>query len=83
MTKQFEHDCSKCFFIGRSQKYDLYFCEQHTLPTVIARYGDKGHQYLSGMALAKSVRIAKDMDADIVALRVAYLIAADMGLFQG
>lgn len=32
--------------------FDLYFCTQHGLPTVIARYGHAGPDYTSGMALA-------------------------------
>lgn len=43
---QFEHDCDRCIFLGRHEKYDLYFCP--TEPTVIARYGVDG-DYLSGL----------------------------------
>ena len=56
---QFEHDCDGCHYLGnitvnnpddvlKQRCVDLYFCE--TLPrwTVIARYGDKGYQYMSG-----------------------------------
>ena len=47
-----EHDCEKCIWLGRHEKYDLYFCEQENLfPTVIARFGDGG-DYLSGMEFA-------------------------------
>lgn len=60
-TPQFEHDCYKCVFLGRytakgddgfdraSKEYDLYVCDTSTLPTVIARYGNDGPEYLSGI----------------------------------
>ena len=52
---QYQHDCNKCKFLGRFRSegtdYDLYFCKQGTgtNPTVIARFGDDGPQYASGM----------------------------------
>jgi hypothetical protein len=50
---QFKHDCSNCTFLGRHRddyEYDLYHCMQGgSLPTVIARYGDYGPDYLSGI----------------------------------
>lgn len=53
----FEHDCEKCVFLGwfwgyeLDKPFDLYFCEQGGLfgPTVIARYGDDGADYQSGL----------------------------------
>lgn len=53
-TPKFEHDCKKCRFLGPNKKddHDLYFCWQTELPTVIARYGNYGHEYKSGMAAA-------------------------------
>lgn len=61
----FEHDCNECVFLGlfMSKKYeasifdhrnyDLYFCNQGGLFTVIARYGNDGHSYISGLPFAK------------------------------
>jgi hypothetical protein len=47
---QFVHDCSNCRFLGRFGPVDLYHCMQGgRMPTVIARYGHGGHQYISGM----------------------------------
>lgn len=47
------HDCRACTYLGRydsgGDTYDLYYCPQLGLPTVIARYGDEGHEYTSGM----------------------------------
>lgn len=51
-TPQFEHDCDSCTYLGQFEGYDLYFCQQGTLPTVIARFGNDGHEYLSGMPVA-------------------------------
>jgi hypothetical protein len=56
---QYTHNCPKCTFLGsyleQAQSFDLYFCPQGTLPTVIARFGDKGQEYLSGLAVAKAI----------------------------
>jgi hypothetical protein len=48
----FVHDCSACVFLGHARGHDLYFCEQHRMPTVTARYGSEGVEYRSGLALA-------------------------------
>lgn len=54
---RFRHShCSGCTFLGRHGEHDLYFCPQGgQLPTVIARYGDGGPDYTSGMLAAKHV----------------------------
>lgn len=60
---QFQHDCSKCKFLGhwegidpnyatpRTVRLDLYYCAQSSCnsPTVIARYGNDGPDYTSGI----------------------------------
>lgn len=49
---KFKHDCSQCTFLGRHRddyEYDLYHCEKSGLPTIIARFGDYGSDYMSGM----------------------------------
>lgn len=51
----YEHDCDKCIFLGNyespksgdNQLYDLYFCPGED--TVVARYGNNGWEYASGM----------------------------------
>ena len=57
---QFEHDCDKCLFLGRheetdpmwAKQYDLYYCANGGMPdTVIARFGDDGPEYTSGMCI--------------------------------
>lgn len=40
--------CENCTFLGSADENDLYFCPQHGIPTVIARYGPD-HHYESGM----------------------------------
>ncbi len=52
----YTHDCERCAYLGFDKTddgalVDLYFCEQHNLPTVIARYSSVGSDYVSGVAL--------------------------------
>ena len=56
--KQFHHDCEECVYLGlfnfkcgsQYTLYDAYYCEvDSVIPTVIARYGDEGSEYLSGL----------------------------------
>lgn len=51
---RYEHDCERCKPLGEFGEYDLYFCETdlEKRPTVIARYGDGGHEYTSGLMFA-------------------------------
>lgn len=51
-TPKWKHDCTKCKFLGQTiggmKLVDLYVCESHYfLPTLVARYGDDGPEYLS------------------------------------
>lgn len=51
-TPTFTHDCDECKFLGQIHDeilYDLYFCPQGGRPTVIARFGNEGSQYKSGL----------------------------------
>ena len=58
---RYKHDCSRCKPLGTAAEYDLYFCSQTgNLPTVIARYGDEGHEYGSGLGMKSlPLRIAE------------------------
>jgi hypothetical protein len=58
--KKHEHDCSKCIFLGSftpkegncdKNIYDLYYHpdEEPVFRSLIARYGNEGGSYLSGM----------------------------------
>ena len=54
------HDCSNCVSLGdfvvNNKLYDLYWCPTGGLgaPTVVARFGNEGWQYQSGIEMAKS-----------------------------
>ena len=65
-TPLFTHDCTNCKFLGRyefqagdpeMEPYDLYLCSQNqSIPTVIARYGNDGPSYLSGLEAARAIQ---------------------------
>lgn len=66
-----KHDCKECLFLGCSDEHDLYYCN-NIHPTVIARYGDNGEDYVSGIFIAalnkhltKALLIAKQMNLDV------------------
>lgn len=47
---RYKHDCDTCVSLGEYEEYDLYHCYQKGMgATVVARYGDEPHEYLSGM----------------------------------
>lgn len=48
MSPRYVHDCAKCTPIGQINEFDIYRCPQGNLPTLVARYGDEGHEYASG-----------------------------------
>lgn len=53
MKPRYEHNCDVCTFLGTHEEYDLYFCPQSGMPTVIARYGNEGANYMSGLSFAQ------------------------------
>lgn len=55
---KYEHDCPNCKPLGEFEDYDLYFCLQGggSSPTLIARYGNAGGAYKSGMAFVGTDR---------------------------
>ncbi len=58
---KFDHDHNSCCtFLGHFNNHDLYFCPQDIfkIPTLIARYGNKGEEYKSGLEF-------KDTDSEI------------------
>jgi len=65
VVMRYVHDCSNCIPLGQYEEFDLYFCGGQ--PTVVARWGDKGSQYQSGLHFArgdnpiKSLRAALDL----------------------
>jgi hypothetical protein len=53
---RYAHDCSECIFLGHFAEADLYVCEKGIGgSTVIARIGNEGEMYISGLALAPLV----------------------------
>lgn len=46
--QQYKHDCNLCSFLGRYMGADLYFCNSLT-PNIIARMGNDGGDYSSGI----------------------------------
>lgn len=49
-SPRYEHNCICCRYLGRYEKYDLYYCEE-SVKTVIARYG-KDSDYISGLGFS-------------------------------
>ena len=47
---RYTHDCDSCEFLGQYDKYDLYVCPDE--PTIVARYGNDGCEYGSGLDFA-------------------------------
>ena len=52
---QYQHDCDECLFLGRFKGNDLYYHPSDNWPTVIARHGDDGPDYISGFAFCRTV----------------------------
>jgi len=64
--RYYEHDgCRGCISLGNLRDgdkwYDLYYCPQNGIPTVIARFGNSPEQYMSGMnsATMNPLKVAK------------------------
>ena len=57
MKPIYTHDCNACTYLGQYEHegtmHDLYFCGSHERGTVIARFGDDGPDYCSGLAFAE------------------------------
>jgi hypothetical protein len=49
---RYRHDCRECRYLGAYRAHDLYSCLHGGRPTVLARFGDAGPDYVSGLALA-------------------------------
>jgi len=52
---KFKRNGADCTFLGHFNNHDLYYSDQAGLPTVIARYGNDGDQYTSGMTFVGTV----------------------------
>lgn len=73
---RWENDCEYCKYLGRFKEFDLYYCKQGGLPTVIARYGN-GPDYVSGLELGAMHKL--NMDSGI---GTAYRRAVMAGLIK-
>ena len=82
---QFQHDCTKCTFIGTYKHYDLYVCSHSDkrMDTLIARYGDSGDAYVSGLdwpfIYADDPDQFYPLDSYRAALTIAFLRALKQG----
>lgn len=49
---RFQHDCEQCEYQGQLGDYDVYVCrsKRGAAPTLLARYGNDGSQYISRSA---------------------------------
>ena len=50
LLMRYKHDCVYCKPLGQTTDYDFYYCERGPT-TVIARFGDKGEHYYSGIEM--------------------------------
>lgn len=52
----YAHDCGFCRYLGHYRAHDLYFCKaqeaHYGMATVLARWGNDGPEYISGLAIA-------------------------------
>lgn len=51
MKPLFNHNCATCVFLGHHEGHDLYYHHGQAEETVIARYGNEGQDYCSGLGL--------------------------------
>jgi hypothetical protein len=74
----YQHDCERCVYLGSTtggKTYDLYFClEMEKYPIVLARYGDEGAEYTSGLSYSYGMSAP---------LTLARLAAIERGLLEG
>jgi hypothetical protein len=70
---RYQHDCDLCTPLGENGEFDLYFCPQGDLPdTLIARFGDAGAAYMSGLDTAiYQEKMGRTTEPLVLALRAA------------
>jgi len=78
MTPRFTHDCDGCKFLGQDEAHDFYFCPS-SMPTVIARYGNDGPEYTSGLEIARQIRALLDFEYP---LSKALTLAEEQGFLK-
>lgn len=72
-----KHDCNKCIYLGQyvcqyDKTWDLYVCLEN-IQTVVARYGNRGGEYLSGMCFAKKDGVPELYEAKLRAIKKGIL----------
>ena len=72
-----EHDCNECIFLGLYLSHDLYYCKKGPGPTLIARWGDEGSEYTSGIQFG--VQYKDNLDSP---MGEAYRLAIEKGLIN-
>lgn len=90
------NDCDQCTFLGNWYQYELYFCSKKSARpggTLIARFGSEEGEYAAELVIdtEKNLRPLRELvspvtgegDPPYVAIRVAWLLAGDMGLLKG
>jgi len=70
----YEHDCPNCKTLGEFNGCDLYYCAQGgNIPTLIARSGNEGHEYASGLEFGKQRVIPELAEAYDRAIKKGYI----------
>lgn len=80
-SPKYKHDCKYCRFLGNYNDQDLYLCSVHSdhYPVVVVIYGPGGNKsYKCELLKSKPLWELEDEQAKVI--RVAALIAADLGL---
>jgi hypothetical protein len=78
---EFQHDCERCRFRGQLVGHDIYTCDQGgggVPPTIVARWGDEGHEYASGPLVQVGpleLRLAPERPAEPIHDPVAVIAA--------
>lgn len=70
----YKHDCKFCKPLGEFNGHDLYYCDQkQPEPTLIARFGNEGPDYTSGMIFGKQRIIPELAEAHARAIQRGYM----------
>lgn len=58
MPPRYKHTCPNCTYLGQSEEYDLYVCSRKNreIDSIIARFGNEGPDYISGLHYALSAQ---------------------------
>lgn len=77
-TPRYDHDCTRCIFLGQFRGDDLYYCPSNASidghPTIIARHSSEGGDYSSGLSFALHSSSIYFQEAFARAYRAGYRI---------